>query len=60
MDRLAAWFHWDDRSSLIQALWVCEKHPVSLSKIKQWAKNEGHPSKLEQFVSEYKKTLSKK
>lgn len=26
MDRLAAWFHWNDRRSLIHALWVCEKH----------------------------------
>lgn len=28
MDRLAAWFHWNDRRSLIHALWVCEQHPV--------------------------------
>lgn len=58
MDRLAAWFHWNDRRSLIHALWVCEKHPVSLSKIKRWAKTEGEPEKLEQFIEEYKKLKS--
>lgn len=55
MDRLAAWFHWNDRRSLIHALWVCEKHPVSLEKIKRWATKEGEAIKLEQFIEEYKK-----
>ena len=55
MDRLAAWFHWNDRRSLIHAIWVCEKHPVNLEKIKKWATKEGEPEKLEQFIIEYKK-----
>jgi hypothetical protein len=58
MDRLAAWFHWNDRRSLIHALWVCEKHPVSLEKIKRWAQKEGNLDKLDQFVSEYKRLKS--
>jgi hypothetical protein len=57
MDRLAAWFHWNDRRSLIHALWVCEKHPVNLDKIKRWASKEGEPDKFEQFVQEYKKLI---
>lgn len=55
MDRLAAWFHWNDRRSLIHALWVCEKHPISLDKIKRWASKEGESEKFEQFIQEYKK-----
>lgn len=55
MDRLAAWFHWNDRRSLIHALWVCEKHPVSLDKIKRWASKEDEGEKFEQFLQEYKK-----
>ncbi len=55
MDRLAAWFHWNDRRSMIHALWVCEKHPVNLDKIKRWATKEGEPEKLAQFIQEYKK-----
>ena len=45
MDRLAAWFHWNDRRSLIHALWVCEKHPINLSKVKKWAKQEDKSAK---------------
>lgn len=59
MDRLAAWFHWNDRRSLIHALWVCEKQPVSIEKIKRWARKEGQSDKLEQFVLEYKKTKAR-
>jgi len=55
MDRLAAWFHWNDRRSLIHALWVCEKHPINLDKVKRWAVKEGESEKLEQFIQEYKK-----
>lgn len=55
MDRLAAWFHWNDRRSLIHALWVCEKHPVNLDKIKRWANKEGASEKFENFLQEYKK-----
>lgn len=55
MDRLSAWFHWNDRRSLIHALWVCERQPVSLSKIKQWAAKEKSPEKMNQFLEELKK-----
>ncbi len=55
MDRLAAWFHWNDRRSLIHALWVCEKHPINLDKIKRWAAKEDQTAKFEQFIEEYKK-----
>lgn len=55
MDRLAAWIHWNDRRSLIHALWVCEKHPVNLDKIKRWAMQEGAGEKYENFLQEYKK-----
>jgi len=60
MDRLAAWFHWNDRRSLIHALWVCEKHPISLSKLKRWAVKENEPEKLQEFLEHYKKLKSKK
>lgn len=55
MDRLAAWFHWNDHRSLIHALWICEKQPINLSKIKRWAEKEGEPLKLQLFIEEYKK-----
>lgn len=58
MDRLAAWFHWNDRRSLIHALWVCERHPVNIQKIKRWAFKEGEPEKWEQFLQDFKSLRS--
>lgn len=55
MDRLSAWFHWGDRRSLIHALWVCERHPVNLDKIKRWAVKEASIEKYNNFLQEYKK-----
>jgi hypothetical protein len=55
MDRLAAWFHWNDRRSLIHALWVCECQPVNLGKLKSWAQKQGEPEKLKQFLEQLKK-----
>lgn len=59
MDRLAAWFHWNDRRSLIHAIWICEKHPVNISKIKKWATKEKAAESFEQFLNEYKKIKRK-
>lgn len=54
MDRLAAWFYWNDRRSLIHAIWVCEKQPVNLSKVKKWAEKEGDLERFHQFISQLK------
>ena len=57
MDRLAAYFHWNDLQSLDQALLVA-KHQfdfVSLEKVKSWAKAEGHESQYQIFVSKLRK-----
>jgi hypothetical protein len=59
MDRLAAWFHWNDRNSLLQAIWVAELHPISIQKIKKWAKNENESEKLEEFIELLKKSKTK-
>jgi len=58
MDRLSAFFHWNDRRSLIHAIWICQKHPVSLEKVKAWASKENAPEKFEQFLAEYRKLQS--
>ena len=41
MDRLAAYLHWKDPQGLDQAGWICERHPVLLSRVYAWAKAEG-------------------
>jgi len=54
-DRLSAFFHWDDRQSLEQALMVTQSQDVDLENIKTWAKKEGHEKKYMIFLN----TLSK-
>jgi hypothetical protein len=54
MDRLSAWFHWNDRRSLIHALEICKRHPVNLNKLKQWAKGEHEDEKYVQFLETLK------
>ena len=39
-DRLAAFYHWNDKQALDQAVWVCQAQPVDLDEIKRWSKGE--------------------
>lgn len=54
MDRLAAYFHWNDLQCLDQAIWIAEKHPIQITKIKQWAKQEGEEDKFIFFLKNLK------
>lgn len=49
-DRLAAYFHWDDRQCLEQAFNVAQNNQVDLKEIRRWAKNEGQEKKFGFFV----------
>lgn len=49
MDRLAAYFHWNDRQCLEQAVWVAQAHPIDWAKVEQWAEKEGEMTKYETF-----------
>ena len=49
MDRLAAYFHWNDLQSLDQALMVATRQTISLAKVRAWAKREGAGEKLKTF-----------
>jgi hypothetical protein len=48
-DRLAAWFHWNDRQSLSQAVLVAKSQPVDLDDVRAWASAEGADDKLGEF-----------
>lgn len=60
MDRLSAFFHWNDRRSLIHAIWVCEEHPINIEKIKRWAAKEREPEKFDQFLEAWRKIKGRK
>jgi hypothetical protein len=49
MDRLAAYFHWNDLQSLDQAVMVALSQNVSVPKLNAWAKREGASAKLQKF-----------
>lgn len=50
-DRLAAFIHWDDRSSLEQALAVAQRHRarIDLGGLDRWASIEGGAAQVEEF-----------
>lgn len=52
MDRLAAYFHWNDLQSLDQAVMVASSQEISLGKLDAWAKREGATEKLRKFKQE--------
>ena len=39
-DRLAAYYHWNDKPSLDQAILVCKDNKVDLKEIERWSINE--------------------
>lgn len=54
MDRLAAFYHWNDRQSLEQAVLVAKNHPVKLSKVKSWSENEKMSDRFQIFIDRLK------
>jgi len=50
-DRLAAFFHWADRSALEQAVAVAHAHAAELDfeGLREWASREGHLGRYEEF-----------
>ena len=50
MDRLAAYYHWDDEQALAQALIVSALNEIDLNEIRRWSLNEGMLNKYEHFL----------
>jgi hypothetical protein len=55
-DRLAAYYHWDDRQCLEQALFVAQEREIDLQELERWSQREG---KLVKFLT-IKELLRKK
>ncbi len=53
MDRLAAFYHWNDTPSLEQALWVSKSHKIDISEIKKWSLEEDMLDKFQLFKKRY-------
>jgi hypothetical protein len=55
-DRLAAFYHWQDRQSLEQAVLVCLNNTVDLKEIERWSIQEGMQNKYHRFIALLSKT----
>ena len=52
MDRLAAYYHWDDQQALEQALLVARQHELDLDEIRVWSEHEDMSLKYGKFLNE--------
>jgi hypothetical protein len=51
-DRLAAFYHWQDRQALEQAILVCNDNPVDIKEVERWSKVEGMSSQFDKIKEE--------
>jgi len=49
MDRLAGYFHWNDKQNLDQAIMIAKRHSIKMKEVESWAKNEGEIDKFKVF-----------
>lgn len=56
MDRLAAFYHWNDSQALDQAIAVASLHPIKLEKVRSWSKREGMADKYRLFLKTLKES----
>ncbi|MBW2281517.1 MAG: hypothetical protein JRG76_15035 [Deltaproteobacteria bacterium] len=58
MDRLAAYYHWNDAQGLEQAVLVASRHPVHMARIEQWSRREGAEGRFRDFVDQLESARS--
>ena len=59
MDRLAAYYYWDDQQSFLQALMIAKKNTIDFEEIRTWSQEEGMIGKYNNFYKEYKKVKTR-
>jgi hypothetical protein len=52
-DRLAAFYHWNDKQALEQALMVAKNNKVDMKEVQRWSKVEGKSDQYDIFLSHY-------
>jgi hypothetical protein len=50
-DRLSAYYYWNDRQSLEQAILIAQENEVDVDDIRRWSIEEGNLAKFEDFIS---------
>lgn len=54
-DRLAAFYHWDDKQSLVQSIWVAKQNEIDFEDLENWSKKEKSMEKYQIFLNELDK-----
>lgn len=57
-DRLAAFYHWNDRQCLQQAVWVALERNVGWDEIERWSRQEGEMENFEVFRKKFAEDLN--
>ena len=53
-DRLAAFYHWNDRQSLAVAVSIALRNRVNLAAVRRWSVTEGAERRFDEFLAELK------
>lgn len=53
-DRLGAFYHWNDRQGLEQAINICLEQDINLSEVESWSESEGYSKKYAIFLTRLK------
>ena len=59
-DRLAAYYHWQDRQSLKAAVAVAARHHIDLDRTRSWSAREGATQGFDKFVEEVRKARARR
>lgn len=61
-DRLASFYHWDDKQGLEQAITICctDLKKIDIDAIKKWSKEEGYLNKFKIFLEHLRRNSNQK
>jgi len=52
-DRLAAYYHWGDQQSLLQAILVAQQNEINIDEIRRWSRVEGKLQEFEKIKNKF-------
>jgi hypothetical protein len=58
-DRLAGFYHWNDRQSLHVAVEIARRKRVDMRRIRAWSRSEGHSERFNEFLREVERSRRK-
>lgn len=59
-DRLANFYHWNDKQSLEQAISICLEQEINFIELEKWSAKEGHTKKFQIFKTKFSQKIKTK